>query len=119
MAAQAAPQWWMERAPSTLHFPPPRRGKWKRCRCQPATSPPAATGKNLAAGESTDRDGQKLDIMSQRVEIVDESLSNTLKRYPHHLVNGVAMKQKVRTTSGEMKDLISPSLLVVIPRCCS
>ena len=67
--------------------------------------------KYLKPGESTDRDGQKLDVLAQRIEIDDQTLLAAMKHYPHHLVNGAATKRKV-----QQKEVISPSFLVVIPR---
>jgi hypothetical protein len=70
----------------------------------------------LRPNQSTDRQGQRLEFRSQRVEIEDPTLLAAMKEYPYHLVNGVATKRQGRTRDGTVKDVISPSFLVIIPR---
>jgi hypothetical protein len=70
----------------------------------------------LRPNQSTDRDGQRLEILSQRVEVVDPTLLAAMREYPYHLVNGSATKRMARGVDGKPKQVISPSFLVVIPR---
>ena len=70
----------------------------------------------LRPNQSTDREGNRLEFRSQRVEIQDPTLLSAMKEYPYHLVNGVATKRQGRTRDGTIKEVISPSFLVIIPR---
>jgi hypothetical protein len=70
----------------------------------------------LRQNQSTDREGQRLEILSQRVEVVDPTLLAAMQKYPNHLVNGAATKRKARGVDGKEREVISPSFLVVIPR---
>jgi hypothetical protein len=72
--------------------------------------------KYLDKNRTTDRDGQKLDILAQRLDIDDPTLAATLKQYPDHYVNGDRTKRKVAGADGKEKVLYSPSFLVIIPR---
>jgi hypothetical protein len=70
----------------------------------------------LRPNQSTDREGNRLEFRSQRVEVQDPTLQSAMKEYPYHLVNGVATKRQGRTRDGQIKEVISPSFLVIIPR---
>ena len=72
--------------------------------------------KYLDKNRTTDRDGQKLDILAQRLDIDDPTLAGTLRAYPDHYVNGDRTKRKVQGTDGKEKVIFSPSFLVKIPR---
>src|SRR5687767_756697 len=62
--------------------------------------------KYLDKNRTTDRDGQKLDILAQRLDIDDPTLQGALREYPYHLVNGTATKRKVQGTDGKDKVII-------------
>jgi hypothetical protein len=70
----------------------------------------------LRPNQSTDREGNRLEFRSQRVEIQDPTLLEMMKQYPDHYVNGTRTKRQGRTRDGQIKEVISPSFLVIIPR---
>jgi hypothetical protein len=61
------------------------------------------------------RDGQRLVPFTQRVEIIDRSLTATLQQYPYHFVNYEAQAREVKTAKG-VERVPLPSFLVKVPR---
>ena len=61
-------------------------------------------------------DGHKVIPLAERVEIADPSLKAVFQEYPYHYVNYQAYSKKVKTEDGTVKERITPSFLVKIPR---
>ncbi len=61
-------------------------------------------------------DGHRIIPLAERVEIADPSLKAVFQEYPYHYVNYQAYSKKVKTEDGTMKERVSPSFLVKIPR---
>jgi hypothetical protein len=64
----------------------------------------------------TSADGHKIVPYAQRVEIADPSLQATMTEYPNHWVNYQMYSTKRKNKDGTEREVLSPSLLVVIPR---
>ena len=61
-------------------------------------------------------DGHRVIPLAERVEIADPSLKAVFQEYPYHYVNYQAYSKRVKTEDGTMKERVSPSFLVKIPR---
>ena len=80
-----------------------------------AEIPPAMKeeySKNLIDKET----GQRVQVLEQKVEVVDPTLRATMEQYPHHSVNGFEDVTQIRDPrSGVMINDYKPSMIVPIP----
>jgi hypothetical protein len=73
----------------------------------------APAGVNIPEGPITTRDGSNVVVVQQKMDIVDQEMLATLRRFPHHAENYVEAK-KVKV-NGEWKSVRQPSFFVIIP----
>lgn len=72
--------------------------------------PPGIKQRNLR-----DPQGNKVQALTQQIDVVDKSLLAAMKEYPHHLVNYEPVGKQVRGADNKTKIVPAPSFLVKIP----
>ncbi|MEZ0266304.1 MAG: hypothetical protein ACAI43_16360 [Phycisphaerae bacterium] len=72
--------------------------------------------KRFAEARIKNSDGQRIQTLTERVEIQDKSLLAAMRDFPHHYVNYERIKHDAKNADATMTKVYAPSFLVIIPR---
>ncbi|HYE20350.1 MAG TPA: hypothetical protein VEA69_18025 [Tepidisphaeraceae bacterium] len=73
-------------------------------------------GRRFAEARIKNSDGQRVQTLTERVEVQDKSLLAAMRDFPDHSVNYELIKREAKDAAGNKTHVYAPSFLVIIPR---